>query len=216
MGKRSKASLAHLHNLSKAPSRSYKATVEDALDSDANDADYIANNDTGSVNDACSDTEGDNGLNGIKGRFFALEDDLNSDSDLDSVDGSDLEDMDLDDDEEVEIKNDAALLTFSAVLQQAQQTAVAAEKKKWGQRKRPKHYAGNSNRTLRRRALKRRKLESEGQSFISKWAHAVRAGTKSSASADTFTCGEKQPVSVSHYSELILKSAIEESYSQPL
>ena len=81
---------------------------------------------------------------------------------------TDLEDMDMDDDEEAEIKNDAALLTISAVLQQAQQTAVAAEKKKWGQRKRPKHYAGNSNHTLRRHALKRRKLESEGQSFISK------------------------------------------------
>lgn len=216
MGRRSKASLARLHNLSKAPSRPYKATVEDAPDSDANDADYIVNDDTGSVNDACSDKEGDDGLNRIKGRFFALEDDLDSDSDLDSVDGSDLEDMDMDDDEEAEIKNDAALLTFSAVLQQAQQTAVAAEKKKWGQRKRPKHYAGNSNRTLRRHALKWRKLESEGQSFISKWAHAVRAGTKSSAAADTFACGEKQPVSVSHYSELILKSAIEESYSQLL
>ena len=157
------------------------------------------NDDTGSVNDACSDKEGDDGLNGIKGRFFVLEDDL-SNSDLDSVDGSDLEDMDMDDDEEVEIKNDAALLTFSAVLQQAQQTAVAAEKKKWGQRKRPKYYAGNSNCTLWRHALKQRKLESEGQSFISKWAHA---GTKSSASADAFTCGKMQPVSVSHYSESI-------------
>ena len=83
-----------------------------------------------------------------RGRFFACEDDLDSDSDLDSVTGSDLEGMDLDDDEEVEIKNDAALFTFSAVLQEAQQTAVAAEKRKWGQRKRPKCYAGNSNCTL--------------------------------------------------------------------
>ena len=214
MGRRSKASLARLLNLSKAPSRPYKATVEDAPDSDANGADYIMNDDTGSINDACSDKEGDDGLNGIKGRFFILEDDL-SDSDLDSVDGSDLEDMDMDDDEEVEIKNDAALLTFSAVLQQAQQTAVAAEKKKC-QRKRPKYYARNSNCTLRRHALKWRKLESEGQSFISKWAHGVRAGTKSSAAADTFACGKKQPVSVSHYSELILKLVIEESDSQPL
>ena len=215
MGRRSKASLARLHNLSKAPSRSYKATVEESPDSDADDTDYIVNDGTGSVNDTSSDTEGDDELNGIRGRFFTCEDDLDSDSDLDSVNGSDLEGMDLDDDEEVEIKNDAALLTFSAVLQEAQQTAVAAEKRKWGQRKRPKYYAGNSNRTLQRHALKRRKLESEGQSFISKWAHAVGTGTKSSASPDTFTCGEKQLVSVSHYSELILKSAIEESYSQP-
>ncbi|KIM78559.1 hypothetical protein PILCRDRAFT_90531 [Piloderma croceum F 1598] len=167
IGKRSKASLAHLHNLSKAPLRSYKAAVEDALDSDADDADYIVNDDTGSINDTCSDTEGDDGLNGIRGGFFALEDDL------DSVNGSNLEGMDLDDDEEVKIKNDAALLTFSTVPQQAQQTAVAAEKKKWGQRKRPKCYAGNSNRTLQRCALKWRKLES-----------------------DTFTCGKKQPVYV--------------------
>ena len=49
---------------------------------------------------------------------------------MDSVDGSDLEDTDMDDDEEVKIKNDAALLTFSAVLQQTQQTPVASKKKK--------------------------------------------------------------------------------------
>ena len=88
------------------------------------------NDDTGSVNDACSDKEGDDGLDGIKGRFFALQNDLDSNSDLDSVDGSDLEDTDMDDEEEVKIKNNAALLTFSAVLQQAQQTPVAAKKKK--------------------------------------------------------------------------------------
>jgi hypothetical protein len=87
------------------------------------------NDHTGSINDTCSDTEGDDGFNGIRGRFFALEDDLDYDSDLDSMDGSDREGMALDADEEVKTKNDAALLTFSAVLQQAQQTVVAAEKK---------------------------------------------------------------------------------------
>ena len=117
MGRRSKALLTCLHNLSKALLRSYKATVKNALDSDADDVDYIMNDDTGSISNTCSDTEGDGGLNGIRGRFFALEDDL------DSVSGSDLEGMDLDDDKEVEIKNDIALLTCSA---------VAAEKKKWG------------------------------------------------------------------------------------
>ena len=65
MGRRFKASLARLHNLSKAPSRSYKATVEESPDSDADDTDYIVNDGTGSVNDTSSDTEGDDELNGM-------------------------------------------------------------------------------------------------------------------------------------------------------
>jgi hypothetical protein len=73
-----------------------------------------------STTHACIYTEGDDGVNGIRGRFFVLEDDLDFDSDLDSVNGSDLEGMDLNDDEEIKIKNYLALLTFSAVLQQAQ------------------------------------------------------------------------------------------------
>ena len=135
MGRKSKALLARLNNISKASLKSYKATIEDAPDSDADDVNYISgpvNDDTDSdvdVDDACSDTD-DEELNGIRGRFFALKDCVDLDSDLDSVSGdSDLEDRDLDEDEEAEIKNDAALLTFSAVLQQAQDTAAAAERK---------------------------------------------------------------------------------------
>jgi hypothetical protein len=183
MGRRSKASLAHINNLSKASLKSYKATVEDAPYSEADDTGYTSgpvNDDTDSnfdIDDTHLDVE-DEELNGIRGQFFALEDDVHSDSDLDSVSGdSDLEDRDLDEDEEAEIQNDAALLTFAAMLQQAQETAATAENKKYGGRKRPKRYAGNSSCTLRWHAMKRRKLASEGQCFISKWACNVGTGT---------------------------------------
>lgn len=183
MERRSKASLARINNLSKASLKSYKATVEDAPNSEADDTGYTSgpvNDDTDSdfdIDDTHSDVE-DEELNGIRGQFFALEDDVHSDSDLDSVSGdSDLEDRDLDEDEEAEIQNDAALLTFAAVLQQAQETAAIAENKKYGGRKRAKRYTGNSSRTLRWHAMKWRKLASEGQCFISKWARNVGTGT---------------------------------------
>ena len=47
MGRRSKASLAHINNLSKASLKSYKATVEDAPNSEADDTSYTS----GPVND---------------------------------------------------------------------------------------------------------------------------------------------------------------------
>jgi len=174
MGRRSKASLACINNLLKASLKSYKATVEDAPDSEADDTGYTS----GPVNDDTHSDVEDEELNRIWGRFFALKDDVHLDSDLDSVSGdSDLEDRDLGEDEEAEIQNDAALLTFAAMLQQAQETAATAENKKYGGRKRPKRYAGNSSCTLRWHAMKRRKLASEGQCFISKWACNVGTGT---------------------------------------
>ena len=57
---------------------------------------------------------------------------MDSDLDLDSV-------SDLDEDEENVIIGDVALLTFTSMLQRAQEIAVE-ENKKWGSRKRPKRY----------------------------------------------------------------------------
>jgi hypothetical protein len=77
MGRRSKAALACLHNLSKAPLRSYKATVEDAPDSDADDANYISSMHDDTAAD--SDFDMDNTCSGankkldiIRGRFLVL------------------------------------------------------------------------------------------------------------------------------------------------
>ena len=55
-----------------------------------------------------------------------------------SVD-SDLEERDLED-EENEITDDVILLTFTNVLQRAQEITEEEENKKWGERKRPKRY----------------------------------------------------------------------------
>jgi hypothetical protein len=112
----------------------------------------------------------------IRDQFFILEDDFDSDSDsdlteLESVSDSDLDERELDEDEEEEIRDNIALLTFSNFLQQAQQTAIKAERKKWGERKRPKRYTKNSARSLRHHAEKRQKLAREGQKFIPNWFH---------------------------------------------
>ena len=56
--------------------------------------------------------------------------DLGSEPDMDSVSDSDLEERELDDNEETEINDDIALLTFSLVLQRAQEIAVEVEKSK--------------------------------------------------------------------------------------
>jgi hypothetical protein len=159
MGKLSKAAIAHLNNLTKASSKSHRATVEEVPDSDVDDIDYSP-----------EDTEA-NSLDSICGRFFAPEDncdDSSSDSDLMSLD-SELEERDLDEDEEAEIRDDVALLTFASILRRAQKVASEAENKKWGERKRSKRYTGNSTRSMRCHAQKRRKLTTNGQKSIRNW-----------------------------------------------
>jgi hypothetical protein len=185
MGRKSKASLARLSNICKAPQNPWRATVEDAPDSDAEDLDFGPGIELGSIDfgmgmesdEAANETDGNNKFEGTPGIFFALEDDFDSDSDLDSVSDSDFEEMSLNDDDEAEIRDDAALLTFSAVLQSAQEVAAAVEQKKNDKRKRLKQYTGNSSRTLRQHAMKRRKIASEGQKFISNWFHVKEQGT---------------------------------------
>ena len=99
------------------------------------------------------------------GRFFFMEDYSDLDSDLDSVSDLDLEERDLED-EENEIIDDVTLLTFTNVLQKAQEIAVEEENKKWGERKRPKWYTKTSVHTKQWHVQKCQKLESGGQKFI--------------------------------------------------
>lgn len=169
MTRKSKASLARLANLAKAPQKLFKATVEDAAESDSEDTDFIPFRNDSLV----SDDEGEQGLSRIRGQFYFLADDFSDDdddmSDLESVSDSDLEDMELDDEEEEEVQDDAALLNFVAVLKRAQEIAAEAERQKRGESKRPRQYTGNSKRTLRRHAEKRRKLAAKGQKSITDW-----------------------------------------------
>jgi len=165
MGRRSKALLTCLHILAKAASRLYKATVKTAPDSDAGDADYIVIDDTCSVNDTCSDTEGGDGLNGMKGGFFALEDDLDSNSDLDSVNGSELEGMDLDVDEEVKIKMMLHCSHFLLYCNNPSRLLLLC-KEEMGSEEKTQVLFQNSNHSLLRNASKWRKLDQKVMSII--------------------------------------------------
>ena len=158
MGCKSKATLSCIDNLRRAPPKSHQATVEEASDSDADDMDYTpAHDDFDSGSEADDDGEEEQRWSEIQGQFYFLEDDFSNDSDLpdmDCVSDSDIDDMELDEEEEADIKNDAALLGFSSVLQCAQEIATAAERRKWGERKRPKQYTKNAAWTLQRHAQK--------------------------------------------------------------
>ena len=93
-------------------------------------------------------------------------------ADLESVSDSDLEEKELDEEkEEEEISDDVALLTFTNVLQRAQEIAVEAEQKKFksGQQKWKTCYKGNSDHNLCCFQQKHHQLKSSGQKFISKW-----------------------------------------------
>ena len=125
----SKATKAWLANLSKASSNPHRPMVEEIPDTD-DDGEYLPKmrwNDT---------------VDG-PGRFFYVEDYSDSDLDLDSVSDLDLEERDLED-EENEIIDDVTLLTFTNVLQRAQEITVEEENKKQGERKRPKRYTKTS------------------------------------------------------------------------
>jgi len=100
--------------------------------------------------------------------FLLLDEFSDSDSDASDFD-SDLEDLDTGEiDEELEeLKSEDDINRFNAILSEAQKLAATAEKiaaeekPKW-----QKHYTRNSKHTLRRHALKRRKLVESGQKFI--------------------------------------------------
>jgi hypothetical protein len=191
MGRKSKAQLARLENLKKRAPNDYRVTVEDATDSEDefDDPDYNQTA-SGTLHESSNlEREGSEGdFEEIRGQFILVEDDLSDDeSDLDSEDG----DWELDDEEEAEIKDEAALLSFSEVLRTGQELATAAEKLKWGQKKRPRQYTKNSARTFRRRKGLREKLEATGQPSILAWIQSVkeRNATNDSEGSET-ACGD--------------------------
>jgi hypothetical protein len=168
MGQKSKAARARLANLLNRFSKSFKATVEDVFDSE-DDMDYFPMPDLDEVSDSESESEdGEDNQNGEKEtgpcRDWVFVLDV---MDYDSDEDSDMKNDEMDD--EAEIRDDAALLTFSNVLLEAQQIAVTEEIRKRGETKRPRYYKGNLERTKRRHAAKQKKIASEGQPFISKW-----------------------------------------------
>lgn len=175
MGTKSKAARARLANLPNKSSKPYKTTVEDASDSEDDhewvpspmpELDEISDSECGSEDgeDVDWDEEQDSEQ---RGKVFVL-DIMDWDSDLEDSDG------DGDEEEEEEICNDAALLTFSNVLQQAQEIAAAAERKQRAGKMRPRHYKGNSERTRRRFAATRKKLAANGQPSIARWFNASK------------------------------------------
>ena len=157
MPRKSQASLACLKNLQK----SYKATVEDVPDSDGEESDYFPGDDK-KESWNCQQNDGPC----LEDFFLVLEEEGlacdSSESDSELVSESD---MDLDG--EAEIWDEAVLLHFTSTLQKAQEVAVAAERKAWKMKRRPKHYNGHSARTLYRQAAKHRKITVDGkQPFI--------------------------------------------------
>ncbi|KAG2030472.1 hypothetical protein BDR03DRAFT_987053 [Suillus americanus] len=71
-----------------------------------------------------------------------------SDSEEDSSCSDSEDDMEFSVEEEGDIQDEAALLTFSEILFQAQNTAAEGERQRSKDTGRPKHYTGNSTQTL--------------------------------------------------------------------
>jgi hypothetical protein len=144
MGRQSNATRARLNNLGKT-NNPQNPSVEDV--SDHEDSDF------------------EDDL--LEHGFFFLDDEPESE---DGSDGSDSEDEEADEDELDGLTNEAEIEHFNAILFEAQAMAVKAEREAIGEKpKRKRHYTGNSNRTLRYHAQKRRQLAATGQKFISSW-----------------------------------------------
>jgi hypothetical protein len=83
---------------------------------------------------------------------------------------SEFEDGEVEEDELKELRTQAELFRFNSILAEAQAVAIQAEKEVMESKpKRKRHYTGNSARTIRHYALKRRRLEANGQSLINSW-----------------------------------------------
>lgn len=167
MARKSHAAQARLANLQK----SCKVTVEDSTDSDEEDSEYLPKP---CARRPLSDSTFVKVEPELRDFFLVLDDEglacESSDSDLDSD-----SDSGFDSDEDAEIRDDASLLNFSETLKRAQELAVAAERKKWEEKKRPRHYTGSSERTLHHFAAKRRKIAGAGkQAFIQSFFQAKR------------------------------------------
>ena len=194
MGRKSKASLACLRNLPKPPLR---PILEDYYDSEdeEEDEEYCP--------DLCRPkVPGSPSKDRFQGIFLTAEDNSDIEDDLPDLDcfsdsDSALLEMQQDEDD-TNIEDDAALLNFISVLQKAQEAAVHAERKRMGETKRPKQYTGNSSRTLRRHAQKRRRLAAEGQSFISEWTVKKERAEYKSQDVEMTDGSSKEPASLSH------------------
>ncbi|KAG1878842.1 hypothetical protein F4604DRAFT_1923521 [Suillus subluteus] len=178
MGVKSKANKARLRNIQSALSRSHKATVEDVSDSEeehyfpkhifrpgatnltaeeeSDDDSYVEQLDKG-------EEDQDNDLQDFINRI-----DVFRDEDPSSCSDSE-DDIEFSMEEEAEIQDEAALLTFSEILFQAQNTASEGERQRSKDTRRPKHYTGNSTRTLQHHALRRKTIAGTNQTFISSW-----------------------------------------------
>lgn len=143
MGRRSKATVARLNDLMK-PANPQNPTVEEVFDkedADFEDADFLEQG------------------------FFFLDEEHPAE---DESDGSDSDDGEVDEDELTGLQNEVDIEHFNAVLAQAQAMAVKAEREAAGEKpKRKRHYTGNSARTKRHHAQKRRELTTTGQKLIS-------------------------------------------------
>ena len=109
MGRRSKATVARLHNLMK-PANPQNPTVEEVFneeDADFEDADFLEQG------------------------FFFLDEEHPPE---DESDGSDSDDGEVDEDELTGLQNEADIEHFNAVLAQAQAMAVKAEREAAGEK----------------------------------------------------------------------------------
>ena len=153
MGRQSKATMARRGNIGR-PNNAQKPPVEEVSDED-------------------SDFEDDDLL---EHGFFFLDEESLSEEDLD---GSDEE---LDEDELHGLISEAKIEHFNAILFEAQAMAVKAGREASGEkRKRKRHYTGNSSRTRRYHAQKRRRLLVTGQKFINSWFSKEKKLTSSDA-----------------------------------
>ena len=138
MGKKLKAQQARINNLPNLGKRSCTSMEDDE------DQDYLPPDENDDL---------------LEHGFFIL--DEYSDSDSDSETG--LEDGELEVELD-ELRNEEEIYRFGQILSEAQSLAVKAEQEATGgQPKRKRHYMGNSMRTKRHHARKRRQLADQGQ-----------------------------------------------------
>jgi hypothetical protein len=144
MGRQSKATLAQLNNLPR-PVNPHNPTVEeisDDEDTDFEDEDFLEHG------------------------FFFLDEGPGGEEISDDSCGADEEEVD--EDKLNGLQNEADIEHFNAILAHAQTMAIKAEREAAGETpKRKRYYMGNSVRTKRYHAQKRRELTATGQKLIS-------------------------------------------------
>ena len=96
-----------------------------------------------------------------------------------SDNNSDIEwdhDTAIDEEDDAELDNKAELLHFREFMQKAHDEALAVQQAKRAQKKRPRQYPGNSDRSKRRWAQNRRELAAGGKTqFIQQFFHVQRS-----------------------------------------